>query len=872
MVIVMKKLLIVDGNSILNRAYYGIRPLTTKEGIFTNAVYGMITILQKQLEAVQPDVCAIAFDRKEPTFRHKAYAEYKAGRHASPDELRMQFPYAKDAARAMGFAVLEQPGYEADDILGTLSKQANDAGDAAYLLTGDRDSLQLIGDKTTVLLATNKETVSFDRAQFVSVYGVQPEQFVDVKALMGDSSDNIPGVPGIGEKTALKLIADYHDLDALYDGLADKDIAKGAKAKLEAGRESAFFSRMLAAIVRDAPLDSVYADLPLRTEAFDREALRSLFVKLEFAALIRRLGLDKEDAEDAVSAPASITVSTPASAEEGTVPSPAVSASEPADPAPAGSPLPELPDDVFAVIPSEDGIYIRAKDGSRFLGFDDSLPALKDFFADKDKTLITCDCKGLYHLLDAHGIAFPEAAFDVMLAGYMLDPAESAYTPERLAVKYLGAILPENADGALLADTVYRLYPVMNAALREAGMENLYCSVELPLAHVLFRMETRGFKVDTAGLREYGDRLGEMCAEYEQRIRMHAGKEFNVNSPKQLGEVLFDTLALPCPSKKRTTNAETLEKLRPYHPIIGDILEYRQVSKLKSTYTDGLCKVADAEGRIHSSFNQTVTATGRLSSTEPNLQNIPIRTELGRALRRYFIASDDDHVLVDADYSQIELRLLAAISGDETMRDAFIRGTDIHTITASQVFGVAPSAVTPEMRKRAKAVNFGIVYGIGDYSLAMDIGVTKKQAAAYIDSYLRTYPKVQAYLKNVVEEAKRDGYVKTIYGRRRYIPELTATKKMTVAFGERVAMNSPIQGSAADIIKAAMVSLEHTLEKSGLDAHLILQVHDELIVECHKSCEQEVKEILRREMESVADLSVPLTVDVQAGENWFEGH
>ncbi|MCQ2432298.1 MAG: DNA polymerase I [Clostridia bacterium] len=857
----MKKLLIVDGNSILNRAYYGIRPLTTKEGIFTNAVYGMITMLQKQLDAVEPDTCAIAFDRKEPTFRHKAYAEYKAGRHASPDELRMQFPYAKDVARAMGFSVLEQPGYEADDILGTLSKQAEDAGWDAYVLTGDRDSLQLIGDHTTVLLATNKDTIVFDRKQFFDTYGVGPEQFVDVKALMGDSSDNIPGVPGIGEKTALKLIADYHDLDAIYDDLASKDIAKGAKAKLEAGKESAYFSRMLATIVRDAPLDSPFGTLPARAEAFDRPALRDLFVRLEFSALIKRLGLDQTEPEMPIAAAAEKRADEPSAAnppapEAKEITGEALAAFDKVRPA--------------SVVIAGNTLYIRTEDGSFVCR--ETPDAWRAFLSDRDRTLLMHDCKAVYHFEAENGIEPAEAAFDTMLAGYVLDPSDGGYSPDKLSVAYLGQVLPESAGGAETADVIFRLYPILAEKMRTLGMENLYASVELPLAYVLFRMEQRGFQVDVGGLESYGEQLGVMCSEYEERIWTAAGKTFNVNSPKQLGDVLFDTLMLPCPSKKRSTNAEVLEKLRPYHPIIGDILDYRQVAKLRSTYTEGLVKVADENGRIHSSFNQTVTATGRLSSTEPNLQNIPIRTELGRQLRKYFIPTDHDHVLVDADYSQIELRLLAAISGDETMTDAFVNGVDIHAVTASQVFGVPLSGVTSEMRKRAKAVNFGIVYGIGDYSLAMDIGVTKKQAGDYINGYLRTYPKVSAYLKDVVDQAKRDGFVSTIYGRRRYIPELTSTKKMMVAFGERVAMNSPIQGSAADIIKAAMVSLERELTKSGLDAKLILQVHDELIVECAKDCVDDVKEILKREMEHVIDLSVPLTVDVQAGDTWYDGH
>ncbi|MBE6659515.1 MAG: DNA polymerase I [Ruminococcaceae bacterium] len=854
----MKKLFVVDGNSIINRAYYGIRPLTTKEGIHTNAVYGMITILEKQLDAVKPDICVIAFDRREPTFRHKAYAEYKAGRHASPDELRMQFPYAKECAAAMGFTVAEQPGYEADDILGTLSAQAVDNGYEAYLLTGDRDALQLIGDNITVLLATNKETVVFDRAHFIEEYGVTPEQFVDVKALMGDSSDNIPGVAGVGEKTALKLISEYRDLDTLYDGLEDKNIAKGVKAKLTADRENAFFSRMLATIVRDAPLDNAFSMLKSRAELEDRPALRELFIKLEFSALIKRMNLD--------------------CGMEGLPACPVSTQTEEAAPLPTA---PMQTDAAFLGTLSADPILsitvgeengaaqLYVSDGTALYAcpLDDGLTAFLSA-----RHVVTHDAKLLYHTLHRAGLPIPTVDFDTMLAGYVMNPSESDYNLPKLAVQYLDTVIPDGAHEAAQTAVTARLYPVLRDKVAADGMERLYYDIELPLAGVLFRMEVRGFRVDVDGLAAYGESLGQMCEQYMENIYNAAGVVFNINSPKQLGEVLFDTLGLPCPSSKRSTNAEVLEKLRPYHPIISDILEYRQVAKLKSTYTDGLVKVAGADGRIHSSFNQTVTATGRLSSTEPNLQNIPIRTELGRQLRKYFVAKDDNYVLIDADYSQIELRLLAAISGDETMTEAFKNGTDIHTVTASQVFRVPAEAVTPEMRKRAKAVNFGIVYGIGDYSLAMDIGVTKKQAGEYIDSYLKTYPAVSAYLQNIVKTAKQDGYVTTLYGRRRYIPELTASKKMLIAFGERVAMNSPIQGSAADIIKAAMVRLESELSASGLDARLILQVHDELIVECHRDCMDEVKAILKRVMENTIDLSVPLTVDVQAGDNWFDGH
>ena len=861
----MKKLLVVDGNSILNRAYYGIRPLTTKEGLFTNAVYGMINILTKQLEALAPDVCAIAFDRREPTFRHLAYAEYKAGRHASPEELRMQFPHAKDCASAMGFSVIEQAGYEADDILGTLSAQASAQGFHSYLLTGDRDALQLIGDDVTVLLATNKDTIPFDRTRFAETYGVQPEQFVDIKALMGDSSDNIPGVAGIGEKTAGKLIAQYHDLETLYDHPEEKEIAKGVLAKLTAGREKAFFSRMLATIVRDAPLDMPFSSLPEKKDKEDPAALRALLVKLEFSALIKRLHLDtvEETPQDKVQDDCGCP-SVPSQIPAYTVQRDSARLAALAQGCPCAllaDPAHTVPDGICEIYigTGEDCIAVRADD-----------PALRIFL--NTHPILVHDAKAVLHVLSDFGLDEPDILFDTMLAAYLLNPGESAYTPDRLALQYLGTVIPEDAAPEARCGAILALYPILSQKVRDDGMEDLYREIELPLARVLFRMEKRGFCVDVDGLAAYGEMLGAMCEQYMENIFAAAGTTFNVNSPKQLAEVLFDTLGLPCPSSKRSTNAEVLEKLRPYHPIVSDILEYRQVAKLRSTYTDGLLKVADKEGKIHSCFHQAVTATGRLSSSEPNLQNIPVRTELGRNLRKYFIPRSKDYVLIDADYSQIELRLLAAISGDKTMISSFINGIDIHAMTASQVFGVAPEAVNSEQRKRAKAVNFGIVYGIGDYSLSVDIGVTKKQAGAYIESYLNTYPGVAAYLKDIVARAKADGFVTTLYGRRRYIPELTATKKMLVAFGERVAMNSPIQGTAADIIKAAMVKLEEELSRSGMDARLILQVHDELIVECHKECAAAVMAIVSRVMENAASLSVPLSVDVQAGETWYDGH
>ncbi len=841
----MKKLLVVDGNSILNRAFYGVRMLTTRDGLCTNAVYGMITILLRHLEMSAPDGCAIAFDRKAPTFRHQRYAEYKANRHGMPEELAMQLPYAKEAAALLGFRVLELDGYEADDILGTLSVQANAAGIACDILTGDRDSLQLITDgnaaagATRVLLATNADTLIFDEAAFEAKYGVKPSQFVDVKSLMGDSSDNIPGVPGIGEKTALKLIAQFGSLDAVYAALPEADLTKSVKAKLEQGRESALLSRELAQIFCAVPLDAAPGEMTYT--GMDREGCLALFEKLEFHALIKRfdLGTESKTLRAAM---------TPI----------AVSAKD----------LLALPSDIpLAVSLSDEGdTFLFCGEGKLWEIPVGEMPA--EFFADPARSFICYDFKTLRRALARHGIGFARCTHDVMLAAYVLNSSDSYGLP-RLVNRYLDESYDETIPTVQYVDA---LYPVLDAKLKEADEERLMYEIELPTARVLADMETRGFKIDREGVRQFGEKLARYEAECAERIYMLAGRTFNLNSPKQLGEVLFEDLGLPAGKKTKTgysTNAEVLERLRPFHPIIEDILDYRQVAKLRATYADGLLRVADEAGRIHTSFNQTGTATGRLSSAEPNLQNIPIRTALGRELRRFFVPENSDYILLDADYSQIELRLLADISEDEAMIRAFAAGEDIHTATACTVFGVEPENVTLELRKRAKAVNFGIVYGIGDFSLSQDLGIPRAQAKRYIEDYLAAYSGIDAYLKRIVAEAYADGYVKTIFGRRRFIPELAGQNKNLRSFGERVAMNSPIQGSAADIIKIAMVRVDESLRARGLDAHLILQVHDELIVEAHRNCAEEALAILREEMENAVALKVPLDVDAKMGETWY---
>ena len=834
----MKKILVIDGNSILNRAFYGIRPLKTKDGLFTNAIYGMVTMVERYLSMCTPDYFAVAFDMKKPTFRHAFSADYKANRHGMPEELAMQLEPAKECLRAMGALVLTAEGFEADDILGTLAAMGEDADMMTYVATGDRDSLQLISDKTNVVLATNTEPLLFDTEAFIEKYGVRPEQFVDVKALMGDSSDNIPGVPGIGEKTALKLIAEYGSLDGIYDDLESKKLTKGTITKLADGKKSAYDSQFLARIKRDVPLGITLDDFAYH--GAHKEELRALFERFEFFALIKRLGLEKEEVEEI-----EITVKT-------------VSADK----------LSLKNDAKYAIAFDFESDTAAIADGETVY-LTEGISALKPYL-DGDHHFIVHDEKTALHALSAMDIGFTACGDDLMLMAYIAAVTDNDFTFDKLTQRLLAK------EAKSLAERAYytmRLYGVFTEELEKSGQTALYRDVEFPLCRVLYEIEKVGFSVDVEALLAFSVQLGLMQEEYAQRVYEAAGEEFNINSPKQLGVILFEKLGFPHAKKTKSgysTSAEVLEKLRPYAPIVGDVLEFRQYGKLKSTYADGLAAAADENGRVHTSFRQALTATGRLSSTEPNLQNIPIKTELGREFRKFFIAKNDDYVLIDADYSQIELRLLAAISGDEGMIDAFRSGHDIHTATAMKVFGVSAEDVTIELRKKAKAINFGIMYGMGDFSLASDLHISRADARAYIDSYMGSFPKVKEYLERVVADAKREGYVATLFGRRRYIPELASSKKMEVAFGERVAMNSPIQGTAADIIKLAMVNIAEKLKKDGYDARLILQVHDELMIEAHKDCAEEVSTLLKAEMENAVSLAVPLTVEIASGKSWYE--
>lgn len=838
----MKTLLVVDGNSILNRAFYGIRTLTNSAGLPTNAVYGMITMLSRQLEKYNPDYTAIAFDVHSPTFRHKMYDGYKATRKGMPEELTLQMPYAKKAAEALGFTIIEKPGYEADDILGTLAKKASTSEEEilTLLMTGDRDSLQLISDSTVVLLATNSDYIYFDRAAFVEKYGVQPEQFVDVKAIMGDTSDNIPGISGIGEKGALSLISEFGALENIYENYSSSDLKPSVVKKLEAGKDSAFLSKALATINCDVPDISDISEIINR--GINKSDAFKLFSELEFSALIKKFELEKSDSEEK-----SETVERVVSKES------------------KDELIKLLKDTNTAVIIDNGIIYAYNGAAASHCSYDRECA---EYLAANAHNLISFDIKSIYEASDKLDVRFRTIKDDVMLSAYVLD-SQGGHDLERLVSKYLSGTI--NADESKAA-YVYRIAEVITAKISDTPEEKLYREIELPLAAVLADMEEAGFLIDREGIAAYGEKLKEEADYLAERIYFLAGEEFNINSPKQLGDILFEKLKLPSGKKTKTgysTNAEILQKLAPKHPIVSDILDYRQLTKLIGTYVTGLLKLATEDGRIHTNFKQTGTATGRLSSAEPNLQNIPVRTEAGRELRKYFLPRKG-YKLISADYSQIELRLLACISGDENMLNAFASGEDIHTSTASAVFNVPIESVTPLLRKRAKAVNFGIVYGIGDYSLSQDLDISVKQAKEYIDSYLSSYPGVQAYLKNIVEVASENGYVDTLYGRKRYIPEINSKNGVMRKFGERVAMNSPIQGSAADIIKIAMLNVSKKLEEAGIDARIILQVHDELIIEASAECSETAAEILCSEMENAVELPIPLSVDLSIGDRWYE--
>lgn len=845
----MKKILIVDGNSILNRAFYGVPPLTTNDGKHTNAVFGMINILLSHVESLCPDYMAVTFDLPAPTFRHKAYELYKANRHPAPDELREQFPYIKECLAAIGVRVIEVEGYEADDLQGTLAMLAHTAEDThAYILTGDRDLLQLIDDKISVLLV-GKETILYDTARFKEKYGFPPRALIEAKALMGDSSDNIPGVAGVGEKTAQKLISEFGTLDAIYESIDSPSIAKGVREKLLRDRDAAYLSRMLATICTEAPLPCTLDGLVFAGVPCDSTEFYDVLLKYGLLKLISRLGLH-------ASCRTVKECNTPTECSIGYTECNAGDVLA----------LPAAPI-ALAVI---DGGFSLASEEARLL-YRGPLADIAPLFS-RSEPLVVYDAKSLYHILENEGIRPAVPPYDVMLAAYLDNPQGSQPTLDGIISTYLFHTITPNEP---IAHELLALRTMLNERLAEAGSLPLLQDTELPLVPVLADMERLGFAVDREGLAEFDEALARAVDADAKAIIAMAGVDFNVNSTKQLGEILFERLGIPYPKRRKagasySTDAEILEAVRYHHPIVDAILEYRQLAKFRSTYTQGLLRAASADGRVHSEFRQALTATGRLSSTEPNLQNIPVRTELGKQFRRYFKASDADHVLIDADYSQIELRLLAHASGDETMIAAYREGADIHTRTASRAFGIPEESITAELRKRAKAVSFGIVYGISSYSLSGDLGISVKEADTYIANYFAEFPRIKEYLDGVVAAAKTDGYTTTLFGRRRYIPELTAPQYPVRKMGERKAMNSPLQGTAADIIKRAMVAVDRRLRAEGLDARLILQVHDELIVESSRADAARAEFILREEMEGAASLSVPLTVEVATGATWLE--
>ena len=875
------KLMVLDGNSILNRAYYGIRPLSTREGLYTHAVYGFITTLQRLLDEENPEALCVTFDRRESTFRHRADAEYKAQRKPMPPELAMQLPVMKQVLSAMSVPCYELAGYEADDLIGTISRKCQAAGWDCVIVTGDKDSLQLITDRTKVKLVSTRmgQTTTKDMTPetFREQYGFDPIHMIDLKALMGDTSDNIPGVPGIGEKTAMALVQEYGAIDEIYRLLPDLHAKPAAIRKLTEGEESARHSYWLATIVTDAPLDFDPAEnlrQPFRPELYD------LFLRLEFQKLIDKYHLrpHQETAEKPEVTATVVPVRTEDQARD------LLAQWRQAESVTVYA-VPDLSALSVQWDAGENASWAAELWTGDYQGDWQALLAAL-FAADIPK--VSHNVKDLMRALLDAGLPAEGFVFDTALAAYLLDATAGKYDLPRLFVSYFNqeleklvhlepdAFSPLGDRSAAWASlhsygaAIEALHGVLLPRLREQGMEKLYFDVELPLCRVLADMERSGFLVDGGALARFGRELSDTIDRLEQRIYAAAGQQFNINSPKQLGKVLFEDLGLPHGKKTKTgwsTNADVLEKLKD-HPLVADVLTYRQYAKLKSTYADGLLKVIDPDGRIRTSFQMTVTATGRLSSTEPNLQNIPTRTELGSKMREMFVAAPG-HVLVDADYSQIELRLLAHISGDTAMQQAFLSGEDFHTVTAARVFHVPQDQVTHQMRSRAKAVNFGIVYGISAFSLSQDIGVTVQEAKEYMDRYFATYTGVKQYMTDVVDKAREQGYVETLWHRRRALPELKSSNFNMRSFGERVALNMPIQGTAADIIKLAMVRVHSRLAREGLAARLIMQVHDELIVECPEEEASRVEALLQQEMQGVAELSVPLLAEAHTGRNWL---
>lgn len=848
---ILMKLLVLDGNSIVNRAFYGIKLLTTNDGRFTNGIFGFLNILFSLKEHYNPEAVAIAFDVHAPTFRHEMYKEYKGNRKGMPEELAQQMPVLKELLTAMGYKLIECEGWEADDIIGTLAKNCKD-GDFCYIATGDRDSLQLVDEKVNVLLAAPKagktETIVYNINKIIEDKGVEPLKLIEVKALMGDTSDNIPGVQGIGEKTATELIKRYGSIDYIYENFETLDFTNSVRNKLSSGKDSAFISRTLGTIRTDAPVDTDYNSyIPGKT---DEQLTKTILTELEMQKFIDKLGL--RDTVIVNTSSTSVKIEYIQMSDIALI-----------DKIYTDKEIYFLTDEAYSKA------YICFEDSVTTTAFNTIIPVLSDSKIKK----FTYDCKSLYSHCIKNNIQIDNIEFDILLAAYLLNPNSSEYPINILSETYK-TICEIDSDDIIIRDcaVMRELTRKLNEIICENESAALLHNIELPLSEVLAAMEIDGFKVDFAGIHDYGVILENKVNELVNTIYGYSGDEFNINSPKQLGVVLFEKLGLPVKKKTKTgysTNADVLESLYDEHPIIPAILEYRTIQKLKSTYCDGLLKVVSADGRIHSTFQQTETRTGRLSSTEPNLQNIPVRQEIGRELRKFFTC-DNDNVLIDADYSQIELRVLAAIAEDKNMIEAFNNNEDIHTITASQVFNMPVEMVSSIMRSRAKAVNFGIVYGIGAFSLSKDIGVAIFEAKKYIENYLNHYSGVREYMDNVVREAKENGYVKTLFGRRRYLPELSASNAIQRSFGERVARNMPIQGTAADIIKIAMVKVFNRLRDENMKSRLIMQVHDELIIEAPENEAEKAKQILCEEMENAVSLTVKLSVDAHTGKTWYD--
>lgn len=847
-----QKMVIIDGNSLVHRAFYAL-PTSMKlraTGQPTNAIYGFFTMLFRVIDQYAPDYVGVAFDKKDKTFRHQLFGEYKAGRRKTPEELISQFPILKDALTKLGVRIIEKSGFEADDILGTMAKRAGEMGVYAYIVTGDKDAFQLISDQAQVLFTRKgvSETEVFDLEHLKEVYGLVPKQIIDLKSLMGDSSDNIPGVPGVGEKTALKLLGDYPSLEEVYGHIGEMPKNK-LREKLENNREQAELSKTLATIDVNSPIDETLEDLAF--SGFQEEALREVLSSLEFHSLLKRKGIEREP-----SAVQTETMEVKTSEELEAI----VSKIQ-------GPIAVHLTDEALFFASSQEREYkITTTISLLDNGFseEEALKKLAPLLAGQGN--VVHNGKKLMHGARQWGIQVNPDLYDVMIGEYVLNPTARDYSLEKLRERYMAS-----GNAACLFDIGKK----QQREIEQKGLSKILYEIELPLMNVLYTMEIEGFKVDVQELKALSVSYQENIQKLEEEIHTLTGNDsFNIASTKQLGAVLFEELELPAIKRTKrgySTDIEVLEKLYDRHPVIPAIIEYRQQTKIKSTYLDGLLAVVNqSTGKVHTTFNQVATATGRISSTEPNLQNIPVRSPISREIRQAFIPRGEDRTLVAADYSQIELRVLAHIADDQHMKDAFLKDEDIHRRTAAEVLGIPQEFVTPEMRSSAKAVNFGIVYGISDFGLAKSLGIPKSQAGDYIRRYLEEFSGVRQYMEEIVEKAKRDGYVKTIWGRVRYIDELKSANYNTRSFGERAALNTPIQGTAADIIKAAMIGVYNRLTQGAMKSKLILQVHDELIVDAYNDELEQVKEILRDTMENVCQLSVPLKVNVAWGKTWEE--